>query len=285
MNPTAFRLQRASASIWMAAGLTALAASSAMAEELTLDCVIDPSQKVNLGSPVTGLLADVQVSRGDFVKAGDVVARIESSVEAATVQLGTVQAQSTEEIDAQRTRLKLAQDKLTRARALADKGHVTTEQVEQAQADENVAEREVARLIQQKRIAELDLGRAQALLAERTIRSPISGFISERKLSPGEFVNQDSYIVTIVALSPLYVETYVPVAQWGQIQVGAVATVGLEQPIGGSYKATVKVVDRLFDAASGTFGVRLELPNADGALPAGQRCHVTFAALSATDSQ
>ena len=37
------------------------------------------------------------------------------------------------------------------------------------------------------------------------------------------------------------------------------------------------MVDRVFDAASGTFGVRLDLPNSDGALPAGQRCIVSFA--------
>jgi hypothetical protein len=37
------------------------------------------------------------------------------------------------------------------------------------------------------------------------------------------------------------------------------------------------VVDRVFDASSGTFGVRLELPNPNGAIPAGVRCKVEFA--------
>jgi hypothetical protein len=49
-----------------------------------------------------------------------------------------------------------------------------------------------------------------------------------------------------------------------------------EQPIGGRYSATVKVVDRVIDAASGTFGVRLELPNRQRAIPAGARCRVRF---------
>jgi hypothetical protein len=38
----------------------------------------------------------------------------------------------------------------------------------------------------------------------------------------------------------------------------------------------VKVVDRVIDAASGTFGVRLELPNRNGKVPAGIRCRVRF---------
>ena len=44
----------------------------------------------------------------------------------------------------------------------------------------------------------------------------------------------------------------------------------------GEYAARVKVVDRVVDAASGTFGVRLELPNPQGAVPAGVKCKVRF---------
>jgi hypothetical protein len=42
----------------------------------------------------------------------------------------------------------------------------------------------------------------------------------------------------------------------------------------------VTVVDRVFDAASSTFGVRLELPNPDYSLPAGLRCRIRFLAQS-----
>jgi hypothetical protein len=55
-----------------------------------------------------------------------------------------------------------------------------------------------------------------------------------------------------------------------------VARVNISEPIAGVHPATVTVVDRVFDAASGTFGVRLDLSNPDGALPAGQRCTVAF---------
>jgi len=38
----------------------------------------------------------------------------------------------------------------------------------------------------------------------------------------------------------------------------------------------VKMVDRVIDAASGTFGIRLELPNRNREIPAGARCRVRF---------
>jgi hypothetical protein len=58
-----------------------------------------------------------------------------------------------------------------------------------------------------------------------------------------------------------------------------------EAPIGGSHQAKVAVVDRVLDASSGTFGVRLELPNADRALPAGARCRVDFPKVRAAGAR
>jgi hypothetical protein len=60
------------------------------------------------------------------------------------------------------------------------------------------------------------------------------------------------------------------------IKVGMRAKVIPEAPVGGEYIAEVKIVDRVIDAASGTFGVRLELPNSNHGLQAGLKCKVIF---------
>jgi len=95
---------------------------------------------------------------------------------------------------------------------------------------------------------------------------------------PGEFssTNIKDPIVKLAEIDPLYVEVILPVALYGKIKIGHRATVLPEQPIGGSYSATVKMVDRVIDAASGTFGIRLELPNRNREIPAGARCRVRF---------
>jgi multidrug efflux pump subunit AcrA (membrane-fusion protein) len=66
------------------------------------------------------------------------------------------------------------------------------------------------------------------------------------------------------------------VSLYGRIKPGMTGEVVPEKPIEGRYSARVKVVDRVVDAASGTFGVRLELPNPQGAVPAGVKCKVRF---------
>ena len=78
----------------------------------------------------------------------------------------------------------------------------------------------------------------------------------------------------LAQLDPLRVEVFVPISMLGRIRVGMQAEVMPEEPVKGTFKARVIVVDRVADAASGTFGVRLELPNPGYRLPAGLKCKV-----------
>lgn len=126
-----------------------------------------------------------------------------------------------------------------------------------------------------KRIADLELQRAAAELAQRMVRSPLTGVVVERLMSPGEFAKQ-SPILKLAQIDPLRVEVFAPVALWGTVKVGMQAAVVPEAPVDGVHIAKVTVVDRVVDAASGTFGVRLELPNANYRLPAGLKCKVRF---------
>jgi multidrug efflux pump subunit AcrA (membrane-fusion protein) len=100
--------------------------------------------------------------------------------------------------------------------------------------------------------------------------------VVERLLGPGEYRNDQSPVLTLAQIDPLRVEVFMPTAHFGQIRVGSKAEVRPEE-IGGIHVAIVTVVDHVLDAASGTFGVRLTLPNPQLVLPAGIHCKVTFA--------
>jgi len=179
-------------------------------------------------------------------------------------------------IDAQNERLKLAQSRVERygqPRGLV----VTQDKFEEIRAEAKVAEQDLIREQQDQKMAQLELDRSQAALDQRTIRSTIDAIVTEKKLSAGEFVNQEGYIVALARLDPLYVEVFLPVVYYKQVSVGMEAKVRPAPPIEDTYTATVSVVDRVFDPASGTFGVRLSLPNPNKTLPGGQRCKVSFA--------
>ena len=116
------------------------------------------------------------------------------------------------------------------------------------------------------------------MLAQRSIKSPVNGVVVDVLLRPGDLMssNQKDPIMKLVEVDPLNVEIVLPVSQFGQIKVGQPAVVLPEQPVGGQHAAKVEIVDPMVDAASGTFGVRLRLPNPGYRIPAGIKCRVQF---------
>jgi RND family efflux transporter MFP subunit len=252
-----------------------LTTTAASAAEQSFDCVIDPSETVKLGSPIPGVLAQVLVQRGDVVTQGQPVAMLESTIEATAVKLNRFRAESTAKIDAQEARLKLSLSRVERygnPRGLV----VTQDKYEEIQAEANINKQDLLREQQDRQLAQLELERSQATLDQRTIRSTIDGIVTEKKLSAGEFVNQEGYVVTLARLDPLNVEVFLPVIHYKQVRVGMEGNVHPAPPIENTYVAKISIVDQVFDPASGTFGVRLSLPNPGNLLPGGQRCKVSF---------
>lgn len=254
----------------------AIFTTGAMAAPTSFDCVTEPSLSVKLGSPVASILDGVSVDRGEAVHSGQAVAHMQSSVEEAAVAANKVRAQSTAEIDAKEAVLKQKTSALSRKVGLEQKNYASVQDVETATAERDVAQQDVALAKLNHQMAQIELQQSEAELALRTIRSPIDGVVTQRSLGPGEFVSQQATIVSIARIDPLYVETYLPVNYYKFIVLGEDATVRPNDPFGGDRQAKVSVIDQVFDAASGTFGVRLELQNPHNAVPAGLRCKVVF---------
>ncbi len=255
--------------------LTALAAEAGAAGDATFDCVIQPTEVVELSSSVPGIIGAINVDRSDPVEKGQVVANLQSDVEQAQVELSKQRAGFEGEIESKRASLGFAKRKQQRTQKLFNKKAIPFHVLDEAKTDAVLAATELRDAEQNKRMAELELERAEATLALRTVRSPISGVVMERLKSPGEFV-EDKPILRIAQIDPLRVEVIVPVGKFGTISTGMRAEVTPELARKRKYIAQVTIVDKVVDAASGTFGVRLELPNPGNYIPGGLRCSLIF---------
>lgn len=247
----------------------------AAAQEM-FDCLMDPAQVVEVGSPVSGVLNEVLVHRGDLVEKGQVLASLDSTLEQATVDLLRTRADSMELVETYAEQLEMLDRRINRIQTLRDRQVATEDAVDQLRAEYLSAQALLNEASLGREVAVKELARAEAAMRLREIRSPIDGIVSERALAPGEYIGEDDHLVQIVQLSPLHIEAFLPVDKFGQIAPGDRAQVRPAPPLEGSYEAEVRVVDRVFDAASGTFGVRLELSNPDGRLPGGHRCILSF---------
>ena len=241
------------------------------------ECVIEPQQIVKLASPVVGMISRLDVDRGDIVRQGQIVGKIEDGVEAAALALARARATNGSAVKSAEARAQFLRRKHERLDDLHTRSVSSLVSLQEAEAESQVAEQQLKEAQLNRELALLEVIHAEEVLNQRTLRSPIDGVVVERLLVPGEYRNDQSPVLTLAQIDPLRVEVFVPTAQFGKIRVGSKAEVRPEKPISGIHVATVTVVDHVLDAASGTFGVRLTLPNAQLVLPAGIRCKVTFA--------
>ena len=242
-------------------------------------CLIQPKMVLKLGTSVPGLISEVLVDRGAIIKKGDVVARLDSSVEEANLTLAQARATNDSAVRSGSAKLDFQKRKAERTAELRRNENTPISTAEEAQTAAKVAEGELREAEVNLQLAQLELVRARELLKQRTIRSPIDGVVVERTLGPGEYVFDQAHLLTVAQIDPLNVEVFVPLSEFGKLRPGMRAQVYPEKPIGGKYDAVVTVVDQVFDAASGTIGVRLNLPNPDYALPAGLKCQIRFAGI------
>ena len=237
------------------------------------DCIVTPSKITEVTAATAGRLAKVHVDRSDEVTIGDVVAELDSEVERAALAVAAVRANMKSEIQLGKINYAFGAQRKERLESLNLNKVASNQDLDDATRDAALAAWNLQQAKDLHHMRKLERARAEAQLKQRTVTSPISGVVLERYKNVGEYV-EDQPIVRIAQLNPLHVETIVPIEAFGQINKGANAEVILVTEPSEKHIATVNAVDRIGDAAAGTFGVRLELPNPTGDIPAGVKCQI-----------
>lgn len=223
---------------------------------------IEPSQRVELRSRVSGYLHAVQFKDGQRVNVGDVLFVIDQRPFIATrdrAQAGLAQANA---------RLKLASAQAERATRLQAAGANSAEDLDRINAELETAK--AAALA-----AEADLRSAELELSFTTIRAPIAGVASDRRVDVGNYVaggaSQGAVLTTIVATSPAHAVVELSEADYAKFrqQPRMPETVQVRMDGGAVAKAgKVDFIDNEANQRSGTVRMRAVVPNADaGVLP------------------
>jgi RND family efflux transporter MFP subunit len=257
-----------------------LIASSHAIQANEFDCLIEPTQTVEIRSPVSGLIEKIHVKRGDYVTKGMVLVTLDSTVERSATELAKFKSETVGSVRSGESRVEFAGRKYTRKKNLSDQKFVSIQERDEAETELRLAESELLLAREGKEASQIEHRHAINLLNQRVLRSPLSGVVVDQILHPGEMVSvseSSKPVLKLAQIDPLKVDVIVPVALYGQVKQGMRAEILPEAPIGGKYASSVQVVDRVIDAASGTFGVRMELNNPKNALPGGIKCRAKFA--------
>ncbi|MEZ5738182.1 MAG: HlyD family efflux transporter periplasmic adaptor subunit [Burkholderiaceae bacterium] len=254
--------------------LLMLACGPSIAAPGDMDCLIQPHQVIQVGSPVPGVIGAVGVERGDEIHQGQVIASLQAEVEQAALRLARARARSEAELvaAAQSGSLRGANwhgqtswpTKSSSARPSSTRPRPRPRSPSQDAAGPGAPAPGPDRTGSGHRAA----GPAHDQVA-------IDGIVIDRFLSVGEYVD-DRPVARIAQIDLLRVEVVVPASLFGRIRPGQVGTVTPDDGSGDTLQASVSVVDRIVDAASGTFGAaRAAQPQ--GRIAPGLRCQVRLA--------
>ena len=243
------------------------------------DCLIEPTQTVEISSPVVGLLEKVNVRRGDKVRKGQVIANLESTAETASAALARYKSEMTAPTETAKNKIEFSKRKFERRRDMHAQNFMSAQEQDEAEGEMKLAEAELKLAQENKEVAKLEWQQQSSLLELRTLRSPFDGVVVDQMLYPGEVVEpsgQKKTILKLAQLNPLRVYVILPMSAFGKVKPGMKVDVEPELPVGGHYLGNVIIIDRIVNAASGTFGVFLEVANPKLDVPAGVKCKAQF---------
>lgn len=223
---------------------------------------VEPIERVSPGTKIMGRVERVHVREGDAVRAGQVLARLESRDLAAAVEQARAGVAMAE---AQLTNAEAMYKRMT---ALEERGSATVKNLEDATAGYNMAR---AGLQQ----AKANLAAAEVMLTYAHIASPIGGYVTAKRIEAGDMASPGMPLFTIDDLSKVKIVAQVPEAELVGLLPGAPATVTIEA-LDGPLTATIERVIPAGDPMSRTFAVRLILDNPDARIKPGMFARIAF---------
>jgi RND family efflux transporter MFP subunit len=233
----------------------------AMAETWTVTGVVRPRDEIPEAFRIPGKIVDRPVDVGDRVRAGDVLARLD------TVDLALALEQAEAAVAAARSNLDRADEAERRARALQGKGHAPQADVDLRRLATDEARARLANAERQRDLARNQLGYAE-------LRASADGVVAAVGAEAGEVVAAGAPVVTVARLDAPEVLVAVPESRVGDLD-GASATVSLWAG-GHDYGAELVEVAPEADPATRTYAVRFRVTDADGSVRLGMSATVSL---------
>ena len=225
-----------------------------LAEGLAISGALKAANSAFIKARIAGELQDLRVREGDWVKAGQIVAKVD-----ATESIWRIK-QAQEQADAAKSQIDIAQRQFDNNRSLVEQGFIS-----KTALDTSSSQLLGARATHKAALAQVEL--AKRALDDTVLRSPISGQVAQRLAQPGERVGVDARVLEVVDLSRIELEASLSAADSVNVKVGQTATLQIE----GSTQPVTATVARINPSAqAGSRSVLAYLTIAQGSGQGGQ---------------
>ncbi|MBL8839211.1 MAG: efflux RND transporter periplasmic adaptor subunit [Alphaproteobacteria bacterium] len=204
--------------------------------------LLEAAQGVDVTTSVGGLVTELLFDSGQAVTQGEVLVRLDASVE--TGQLRQAQAQ-----------LPAAQATLQRYRALAAQGNTPQANVDNAQSTAEALRQQIQSL--------------QAQVDRKVITAPFEGVLGVRRISLGQLVNPGTVIANLQNTRAMRMSFIISQRDFARIRVGHPVEVAVDAYPARRFAGVVTTIEPSINAQSGVVRVQAEIQNAEGLLRSG----------------
>jgi HlyD family secretion protein len=199
--------------------------------------------QIDIATKLAGRVQEVLVNEGDFVEAGQVVARMDSQVleaelreaQAKVSQARNGKASAQAVVDQRESELTFAQNTLKRSEDLVGKGFVSPQKLDAdrtamltARAALVAARSQVVQAESAIEAAQASVERSEADLEDSVLKAPRAGRVQYRLAEPGEVLAAGGKVVSMLDLSDVYMTVFLPETTAGRLAIGAQARIVLD---------------------------------------------------------
>jgi HlyD family secretion protein len=201
------------------------------------------ADEIDISTKFAGRLIELRVDEGDMVKAGQVVARMDTGdLEASLKRAEAQELQAQKAVDEARatqeqlhSQVALARQQLDRTTYLVQRGNATQELLDQRRQQMNgalalssAAGARVAQTEHALAAARHDVELYKVNIAENTLAAPRDGRVQYRVADLGEVLPAGGKVITIIDIASVYMDIYLPTLDAGRVRIGNEARIVLD---------------------------------------------------------
>ena len=255
----------------------------------------------NVSFLVSGKVVFVGPREGEFVRKGQVLARIDPtdftlSVKGAAAQAASAQAALEKAMNSARPELleqarigyERAEDEYRRMKMLYDSKSLAPndfqkykaayehakQEYEQAKAGGQKEDKALAKASHNQAAAHLEV--ARKLLSDATLCAPLNGYIAKRSIEPGDTASPGRPVFEIVQMDPVEVNVGVPETDVHLVRIGQKAEINVPALPGKTFQGTVRVINISADPSTRTYMTRVMVANPEHSLRVGMVAEATI---------
>ena len=174
--------------------------------------------EIDIAAKTAGRIEDIIIREGDFVTAGQTVAKIDATVLRSQLRAAEADLQQALSIVAQRKiTLASAQRQNKRFQVLIKDGSISVKESEDATMALNSAVAVLSGAVSAVMAARANIERIQAEINDCTLKSPRDGRVQYIVARPGEVVAGGGRVLSMVDLSDVFMTFFLPTAAAGKI--------------------------------------------------------------------